>query len=139
MSSMLPDTKPSAAKEVLHQGKGCAAVLLALAVLVVGGFLVYDQGKQLISGIGETPDYTGSGVAPITVTVPTGATLDQLGGVDLPALKASLYTRSLADFFRAGWPVLEASTPAAATCAASAACSAATKAAGVPWNSTRPS
>ena len=81
MSSMLPDTKPSAAKEVLHQSKGCLAVLLALAVLVVGGFLVYDQGKALISGIGETPDYTGKGVAPITVTVPTGATLDEIGAV----------------------------------------------------------
>jgi UPF0755 protein len=81
VSSMLPDTKPSAAKEVIHQSKGCLAVLLALAVLVVGGFLVYDQGKALISGIGETPDYTGKGVAPITVTVPTGATLDEIGAV----------------------------------------------------------
>ncbi|MGI3785390.1 MAG: endolytic transglycosylase MltG [Janthinobacterium lividum] len=78
---MLPDTKPSAAKEAIHQGKGCLAVLLALAVLVVGGFLVYDQGKALISGLGETPDYTGKGVAPITVTIPTGATLDEIGGV----------------------------------------------------------
>lgn len=81
MSSMLPDTKPSPTQEIVHQGKGCLAVLLALAVLVVGGFLVYDQGKQLVSGLGETPDYTGSGVAPITVTVPTGATLDEIGGV----------------------------------------------------------
>ena len=81
MSSMLPDTRPSAAKEAIHQGKGCLAVLLALAVLVVGGYLVYDQGKALVSGFGETPDYTGSGVAPITVTIPTGATLDEIGGV----------------------------------------------------------
>ena len=81
MSSMLPDTRPSAAKEALHQGKGCVAVLLALAVLVVGGFLVYDQGKALMANFGETPDYTGTGVAPITVTIPTGATLDEIGGV----------------------------------------------------------
>ncbi len=82
MSSMLdPDTKPSAAKEALHQGKGCLAVLLALAVLVVGGYLVYDQGRSLLSNLGEEPDYSGAGVAPITVTIPTGATLDEIGGV----------------------------------------------------------
>ena len=55
MSSMLdPDTKPSAAKELAHQSKGCLAVLLALAVLVVGGFLVYDQGKSLLSTMGRS-------------------------------------------------------------------------------------
>jgi UPF0755 protein len=81
VSSMLPDTKPSAAQEALHQGKGCLAVLLALAVLVVGGFLVYDQGKALMANFGETPDYKGSGVAPITITVPAGATLDEIGGI----------------------------------------------------------
>ena len=79
--SLLPDTKPSATQEAIHQGKGCLAVLLALAVLVVGGYLVYDQGKQLVSGFGETPDYTGAGARPITVTVPAGATLDQIGGI----------------------------------------------------------
>jgi UPF0755 protein len=81
VSSMLPDTKPSAAKEVIHQSKGCLAVLLALAVLAVGGFLVYAPGTSLISNFGETPDYPGSGVAPVTITVPAGATLDQIGGV----------------------------------------------------------
>lgn len=82
MSSMLdPDTKPSAAKELVHQSKGCLAVLLALAVLVVGGFLVYDQGRSLLTTMGEEPDYTGRGVAPITVTVPAGATLDEIGSV----------------------------------------------------------
>lgn len=82
MSSMLePDTKPSAAKEILHQGKGCFAVLLALAVLVGGGWFVYSQGKSLMSSFGEEPDYTGKGIAPITVTIPTGATLDEIGAV----------------------------------------------------------
>jgi UPF0755 protein len=81
VSSLLPETKPSAAKEAIHQGKGCVAVLLALAVFVVGGFLVYDQGKSLLSNLGEEPDYTGRGVAPITVTVPAGATLDEIGSI----------------------------------------------------------
>ena len=82
MSSMLdPDTRPSAAKELAHRSKGCLAVLLALAVLVVGGFLVYDQGKSLLSTMGEEPDYAGRGVAPITVTVPAGATLDEIGSI----------------------------------------------------------
>ena len=42
MSSMLePETKPSPARELLHQGKGCAAVLLALAGLCLLVPLIY--------------------------------------------------------------------------------------------------
>lgn len=80
-----PETKPSPVREVLHQGKGCLAVLLALAVLVVGGYLVYDKANGFLNSFGETQDYVGAGNASITVTVPQGATLDQIGALLLKA------------------------------------------------------
>ena len=76
-----PETKPSLAREITHRGKGCVAVLLALAVLVFGGYFVYHQASGLLTGFGKTPDYVGRGKAPITVTVPKGATVDQIGGI----------------------------------------------------------
>ncbi len=82
MSSMLdPEVKPSQAKEFVHKGKGCLAVLVAAAVLVFGGYFVYDKAGDLMAGFGEIPDYEGAGKANITVTIPEGASLDEIGGV----------------------------------------------------------
>ena len=76
-----PEVKPSPAKEVVHKGKGCLAVIVALGVLVFGGYFVFDRAQDFLAGFGEMPDYTGAGKSSITVTVPDGATLDQIGGV----------------------------------------------------------
>lgn len=82
MSSMLdPEVKPSVAKELAHQGKGCFAVLLAAAVLVFGGYFVYDRAGAVLSRFGDVPDYTGAGKANITVTIPEGASLDVMGSL----------------------------------------------------------
>lgn len=82
MTSMLdPDLKPSPAREVVHKGKGCLAVLVAAAVLVFGGYLVYDRATTFLAGWGEVPDYPGPGKAQVTVTVPEGATVDQIGEI----------------------------------------------------------
>lgn len=82
MTSMLdPEVKPSRAREVVHQGKGCLAVLVAAAVLLFGGFFVYDQTKGVLSGFGEVPDYAGPGRGSVTVTIPEGATLDDIGAL----------------------------------------------------------
>lgn len=80
MTSMLdPEVKPSRAREVAHQGKGCLAVIVAAAVLLFGGFFVYDQSKGLLEGFGEIPDYPGPGTGSVTITIPEGATLDDIG------------------------------------------------------------
>ena len=82
MSSMLdPKTEESRTKEILHQGKGCVAVLLALAVLVVGGYLVYDKASGFFATVGVAQDYTGNGKGNITITVPEGASLDEIGAI----------------------------------------------------------
>jgi UPF0755 protein len=76
-----PEVKPSPAKEVVHKGKGCLAVIVALGVLVFGGYFVFDRAHEFLSTFGEVPDYTGAGKASVTVTIPEGASLDQIGGV----------------------------------------------------------
>jgi UPF0755 protein len=80
VTSMLePEVKPSPAREIAHKGKGCLAVLVAAAVLIFGGFFVYDQSKGLLEGFGEIPDYPGPGTGSVTITIPEGATLDDIG------------------------------------------------------------
>ena len=82
MTSMLdPEVKPSRGREIIHQGKGCFAVILAAAVLLFGGLFVYDQSKGLLEGFGEIPDYPGPGRGSVTVTIPDGATLDDIGAL----------------------------------------------------------
>jgi UPF0755 protein len=76
-----PDLRQSPAREVVHKGKGCLAVIVALSVLLFGGYFVYDKASTFLSTFGEVPDYPGPGVDPITVTVPEGATVDQIGDV----------------------------------------------------------
>lgn len=76
-----PEVKPSPVQELLHRGKGCFAVLLALAVLLGGGYFAYDKASGFLSTFGEVPDYTGAGAGKITVTIPDGASLDDMGAI----------------------------------------------------------
>jgi UPF0755 protein len=82
VSTMLdPEVKPSPAKEVVHKGKGCLAVILAAAVLAFGGYFVWDQAHTFVSKLGEVPDYPGPGNAKVIVLVPSGSSLDVIGGI----------------------------------------------------------
>jgi peptidoglycan lytic transglycosylase G len=76
-----PEVKPSPAREIAHKGKGCLAVLVAAAILLFGGYVVYDKAASFLQTLGEVPDYPGPGKASITVTIPEGASLDQIGGI----------------------------------------------------------
>ena len=54
MTQMLdPELKPSPAKKIAYQSKSCLAVLVAAAVLIFGGYFVYDKGVQLHPGAGR--------------------------------------------------------------------------------------
>ena len=81
MTSMLedPEVKQSPAREIAHQSKGCLAVIVAAAVLLFGGYFVWDQSQGLLKGFGEVPDYPGPGRGAVTITVPEGASLDDVG------------------------------------------------------------
>jgi UPF0755 protein len=86
-----PEVKPSPAREFLHKGKGCLAVVVALGILVFGGYFVYDRAHDFLSTFGQVPDYTGAGKSSVTVTVPEGASLDEIGGilVDADVIKST--------------------------------------------------
>jgi UPF0755 protein len=76
-----PEVQPSHAKEMIRTGKGCLAVFLAAAVLVVGGYFVWDKASTFLSTFGEIPDYPGPGNTKILVDIPGGASLDVIGGI----------------------------------------------------------
>jgi UPF0755 protein len=82
VSSMLdPEVPPSPAREMVHKGKGCLAVVVAAAVLLFGGYFVWDRATGFVASLGEVPDYPGPGKGKVTVTVPTGSSLDVIGGI----------------------------------------------------------
>jgi UPF0755 protein len=74
-----PEVKPSPAREIAHKGKGCLAVLVAFSVLAFGCYFVYDRANSYIATLGETPDYEGTGKSNIAITVPEGASVDDIG------------------------------------------------------------
>ena len=76
-----PEVQPSQAKEMIRTGKGCLAAFVAAAVLIVGGYLIWDKASTFLSTFGEVPDYPGPGNAKILVDVPGGASLDVIGGI----------------------------------------------------------
>jgi UPF0755 protein len=91
VSSMLdPEVPPSQSEEIARTAKGCFAVFVAAAVLVLGGYFVWDKTSTFLSTIGEVPDYPGPGTTKILVDVPEGASLDVIGGllVDRDVIKS---------------------------------------------------
>ena len=66
-----PEVKPSPAKEIVHKGKGCLAVIVAASVLIFGGYFVWDKATTLHRQTSaRPPDYPGPGNAKITVDCP---------------------------------------------------------------------
>jgi UPF0755 protein len=82
VSSMLdPEVKPSPAREIMHKGKGCLAVIVAAAVLAFGGYFVWDKATGFVTTLGQVPDYPGPGKVKVTIDVPAGSSLDEIGGI----------------------------------------------------------
>jgi len=86
-----PEVKPSPAREIVHKGKGCLAVIVAAAVLAFGGYFVWDKATGFVATLGEVPDYPGPGKGKVTVDVPAGSSLDVIGGIliDKDVVKSS--------------------------------------------------
>lgn len=66
-----PETGKWDAAEIRHRLKGAAAVLVSLAVLGAGGWIVADKVKDAWIAFRTTEDYLGAeGVEDITIVVP---------------------------------------------------------------------
>ena len=62
VSSMLdPEVKPSPAREIVHKGKGCLAVIVAAAVLVFGGYFVWDKATGFVADLRRGAGLPGAG------------------------------------------------------------------------------
>lgn len=80
MTSLLDQEPEQRSRTALKSGRGCLAALVALAVLVVGGFFAWQKASAYVQTALSTPDYTNAkGVKDITVKVPDGATLTSIG------------------------------------------------------------
>ena len=68
-------------KEIWYRMRAGFAVLLSLAVLVGGGWFVFSKAQAAWMDFRTADDYVGNGVAPVVVTIPSGATLTQIGTI----------------------------------------------------------
>lgn len=76
-----PERKPHPAREATHRTKGCLAVILALAVLLGGGWFVADRVSGFMSGLGVVADYEGEGKEDVVVTIPEGTAVGEIGAI----------------------------------------------------------
>lgn len=68
-------------RKVGYHARSAFAVLLSIAVLAGGGYFVLQQASEAWTAFRTEDDYAGDGVNEITVTVPPGATVTQIGDV----------------------------------------------------------
>ncbi len=68
-------------RKVGYHARSAFAVLLSLAVLAGGGYFVVQKASEAWTNYRTEDDYAGDGVKKITVTVPAGASVTQIGDV----------------------------------------------------------
>ncbi len=85
-------------RKVGYHARSAFAVLLAIAVLAGGGYFVFQQASEAWTAFRTEDDYAGEGADEISVTVPPGATVTQIGDVLVEAgvIKSTGTFRSVA-------------------------------------------
>ncbi|MGV8907864.1 MAG: endolytic transglycosylase MltG [Propionicimonas sp.] len=73
-----PETGKLDPLEIWYKVRAAFAVVLSLAILGGGGWLVYSKGHDVWMEYRTAEDYIGNGVDPVQVTVPKGASLAQI-------------------------------------------------------------
>lgn len=76
-----PETGKINGKEIWYRFRSAFAVLLSLAVLVGGGWFVFSKAQAAWLDFRTTDDYIGDGVNPVVVTIPSGATVTDIGTI----------------------------------------------------------
>lgn len=81
MSDLFDEDGKVDRSEVLRRVRSGLAVLLALAVLVGGGWFAATKGYEKYLDWRQTDDYIGAGKDDIQITVPAGASLTEIGSI----------------------------------------------------------
>ncbi len=69
-------------REIAYRARGAFAVVLALAVLVGGGWFVYDKvSEAYVEFTTPDDDFVGAGTADVDVVIPAGAGITQIGDI----------------------------------------------------------
>lgn len=85
-------------RKIGYYGRSAFAVLLSLAVLVGGGWFVYDKVNDAYIAWRTEDDYLGEGLEPVQVVIPSGATITQIGDllVEADVVKSTRTFRQVA-------------------------------------------
>lgn len=81
MSDLFDDDGKVDRSEVFRRVRSGLAVLLALAVLVGGGWFAATKGYEKYLDWRQTDDYIGAGKDDIQITIPAGASLTEMGSI----------------------------------------------------------
>lgn len=79
MSPVYEDNERFTVVTVLRRIRSALAVLVSLAVLIGGGWFVYDKAKGAYESFTAVEDYEGPGEQDITIIIPQGASTTQIG------------------------------------------------------------
>ncbi|HIT75760.1 MAG TPA: endolytic transglycosylase MltG [Candidatus Avipropionibacterium avicola] len=74
-----PEHKTGKRRIVASKVKSAIAVLISLAIIGGGCFVIYTKFNEIAASLELAPDYDGPGVTDVTVTVPMGATPADIG------------------------------------------------------------
>jgi UPF0755 protein len=76
-----PETGKIDRHELMYKVRAAFAVVVSLAVLMGGGWFIFDKAQAAWYDYRTTEDYLGAGVAPVQVTIPKGASVPQIAQI----------------------------------------------------------